>query len=172
VLNTYVVQNPLAMRNNELTMPALGMKLTRGGRGGVVVGGVRRRLLPSCPTIYTTEDSYMDADQVDYVHLESTDGWNVWSASCMMGSQYSVQMDCMSGTCTVKIKKSSSMSGELVIEMNNYHFAMSSVVSYNSEFQLEDVTLTGGSAAVSFFVLCIVMNTCHSLTAAVIYIIV
>ena len=31
-------------------------------------------------------------------------------------------------------------------------------------------SLTGGSAAVSFFVLCIVMNTCvHSLTAAVIY---
>ena len=166
VLNTYVVQNPLAMRNNELTMPALGMKLKGGGRRGVVVGGVRRRLLPACPTIYTyTYEPATGAGEYVYTpaSLAATDGWNVWSASCVMGSQYSFE------EVTVKIKKSSSMSGELIIEMNNNHFAVSS----SSVLELEDVTLTGGSAAVSFFVLCIVVNTCiHSLTAAVVYIIV
>ena len=107
----------------------------------------------------------------EYVCLADPDGWNVWSTSCVMGSQnpFADFGDSTSGTVTVvKIKKSSSMTGELVIEINKKHFE----VEYG-ELELEDVTLSGGSADVSFFVLCIVVKTCiHSLTAAVIYIIV
>ena len=73
-------------------MPALGMKLKRRGRRGVVVvGGSRRRLLAACPTIYTADAS----------EVEGTDGWNVWSASCSMSATHTVA----SGN-TVKIKKS------------------------------------------------------------------
>ena len=129
-------------------MPALGMKLKRSHRRGAVVSGVRRRRLTACPTIYSTEEYCTDAGGNTWTCLTDTNGWNEWSASCVMGSQYSFE------EVTVKIKKSSSMSGELIIEMNNNHFALT-----NSALELEDVTLTGGSAAVSFFVLCIVVNT-------------
>ena len=90
--------------------------------GGVVCS------LPACPTI-----------------MEGSD-WNVWSASCAMSSTYNVN----SGK-TVKIKKSSSMSGELVIDRGatsgfaNQHFDVWGTL------EMEDVTLTGGYATVSSF---------------------
>ena len=72
--------------------------------------------------------------------------WNVWSASCAMGSQHSVL-----SSQTVKIKKSSSMSGELVIDRgsdtsgsSNRHFDV------RGTLELEDVTLKGGYAVSSF----------------------
>ena len=96
--------------------------------------GRRRRRLAACPTIYTA----------DAVELEGTDGWNVWSASCAMGSTHTVA----SGE-TVKIKKSASMSGELVIDRgatsgDNRHFIV------KGSLEMEDVTLTGGYAVSSF----------------------
>ena len=101
----------------------------------------RRRLLSACPTISSTEGS-----------VSSTDGWNVWSASCAMDITY----DLSSGN-TVMIKKDSSMSGELVIEAtsgsDNRHFYVN-----GGALEMKDVTLAGGYAAVSSFVLCIVMN--------------
>ena len=131
----YFVQNPTS---NELTsMPdALGMKLKRKGRGVVVVSGGRRRRLAACPPMYTA----------DATEVQGTGGWNVWSASCKMSDHYTV-----SGGTTVKIKKSSSMSGELVIDrgsdtsgFNNRHF-----VVYGT-LEMEDVTLKGGHAVSSF----------------------
>jgi hypothetical protein len=110
------------------------------GQGGTVEerlkrkrGKGRRRRLAACPTIYTD----------DHDSLKDTDGWNVWSASCDMGSDYIVN----SGK-TVKIKKSSSMSGELVIDRG-------ATSGYNQLFfvqgtlEMEDVTLTGGYHGVS-----------------------
>jgi hypothetical protein len=116
------------------------------GQGGTVEdrlkrksGEGRRRRLAACPTMYTA----------DAVELQGTDGWNVWSASCDMGSEYEVK----SGK-TVKIKKSASMVGELVIDLGsatggyNRHF----FVEVEGTLEMEDVTLTGAySALVSSF---------------------
>jgi hypothetical protein len=145
VLNKYFVQNPTS---NELTsMPdALGMKLKRKGRGVVVVSGGRRRRLAACPTINTA----------DHDSLKDTDGWNVWSASCAMSDHYTVSGD--DGGKTVKIKKSPSMSGELVIDRGatsgstNQHFRVYGAL------ELEDITLTGGHGVSSFVSSCIVVK--------------
>ena len=89
--------------------------------GGVVC-------LPDCPAIKKGND------------------WNEWSASCRMSATHTVA----SGE-TVKIKKSASMVGELVIDRG------SATSGYNQHFnvygtlEMEDVTLTGGYNAVSFF---------------------
>ena len=93
---------------------------------GVVVVGGRRRRLASCPNI------------------EEGSSWNVWSASCAMGTTHRVE----SGE-TVKIKKSSSMSGELIIDRgatsgHNRHFTV------DGTLELEAVTLKGGYAVSSF----------------------
>ena len=138
VLNTYFSQNPVRKRRrNELTMPALGMRLKRRrGRRGAVVSGVRRRRLAACPTIYTADDD----------SLKDTDGWNEWSTSCSMSATHTVA----SGD-TVKIKKSAAMVGELVVDRGsatsgfNRHFAVEGTL------EMEDVTLTGGYHAVSSF---------------------
>ena len=96
-------------------------------KGGVVCS------LPACPGIVEGND------------------WNEWSASCAMISTYEVAKDKI-----VKIKKSSSMSGELVIdrgsitsEITNNHFTVKGTL------ELEDITLTGGHGVSSlcFFVL-------------------
>ena len=93
-------------------------------KGGVVCS------LPACPAI-----------------VEGSN-WNVWSASCKMGSRHSVG----SITKTVKIKKSSSMSDELVIDRGatsgntNQHFYVK-----KGTLEMEDVTLTGGHAVSSLF---------------------
>ena len=124
-------------------MPALGMKLKRRRRRGAVVSGVRRRRLAACPPIYTADDD----------RLKDTGGWNVWSESCVMGSSYNV----LSGK-TVKIKKSSSMSGELIIDRGatsgdeNRHFKVQGTL------ELEDITLKGGYAVSSFCSFCIVVK--------------
>ena len=107
-------------------------------KGGVVCSGNTDAgsSLPACPTIYTADDD----------RLKDTGGWNVWSASCAMGSTHDVG----SGD-SVKIKKSSSMSGELVIDRgsdtsgNNRHFYVFGTL------EMEDVTLTGGYHSVSSF---------------------
>ena len=89
-----------------------------------------------CPTIYIADDN---------TQVHATDGWNEWSASCIMSSQHTV-----ASGATVKIKKSASMSGELVIDRGatsgeNRHFKVQGTL------KMEDVTLTGGSATVSSF---------------------
>ena len=72
--------------------------------------------------------------------------WNEWSASCSMSATHTVA----SGE-TVKIKKSASMVGELIIDRGatsgvNRHFLVKGTL------EMEDVTLTGGYAGgVSFF---------------------
>ena len=77
--------------------------------------------LPACPTI------------------SAGSGWNEWSASCSMSSTHTVTT-----SETVKIKKSASMVGELVIDRgsvtsgDNRHFYVS------GSLEMEDVTLTGG----------------------------
>ena len=79
--------------------------------------------------------------------------WNILSASCKM----SIQKVVSSGK-TVKIKKSSSMSGELVVDRGatsgttNRHFHVYGTL------EMEDVTLTGGYAVSSFCSLCIVVK--------------
>ena len=84
--------------------------------------------LPACPTISAGND------------------WNEWSASCRMSSTHTVEAG-----DTVKIKKSASMSEELVIDRgsatsgDNRHFLV------KGTFEMEDVTLTGGYSTVSFF---------------------
>ena len=92
--------------------------------------------LPACPAIVEGGD------------------WNEWSASCAMSSTYKVK----SGT-TVKIKKSSLMSGELVIDRgsdtsgeHNRHFYVEGTL------ELEDITLTGGHAVSSFVFISIVVK--------------
>ena len=121
------------------------------GKGGVMCSGNTDAgsSLPACPTIYTADDD----------NLKVTDGWNVWSASCAMSSKYNVVVQNGAGK-TVKIKKSPSMSGELVIDrgsdtstLYNGHFDVEDTCT----LELEDVTLTGGYA-VSSFVLCNVVN--------------
>ena len=89
----------------------------------------------------------------DAVELQGTDGWNVWSASCDMGSTEENTYNVASGK-TVKIKKSASMVGELVIDRGsatsgiNRHF----FVEVEGTLEMEDVTLTGAySALVSSF---------------------
>ena len=90
--------------------------------GGVVCS------LPACPTIVKGSN------------------WNEWSASCRMSATHTVK----SGE-TVKIKKNASMVGELVIDRgsdtsgDNRHFVVQGIL------EMEDVTLTGGYAAVSSF---------------------
>ena len=85
-------------------------------KGGVVCS------LPACPTI--SEGS----------------GWNEWSASCSMSATHTVALG-----DTVKIKKSASMVGELVIDRgatsgDNRHFLVYGTL------EMEDVTLKGGYA--------------------------
>ena len=109
-------------------------------RSIVVVGSrkeqpiVRRRMLEACPTI----------SKVGATQVEGTDGWNLWSASCAMGSVFAFS----SGT--VKIKKDPSMPGELVIDRgatsgDNRHFLVYGTL------EMEDVTLLGGYSDVSSF---------------------
>lgn len=77
----------------------------------------------------------------------STSGWNEWSASCSMSTMYTVA----EGN-TVKIKKSASMSGELIIDRgmavyedgDNRHFWVAGTL------EMKDVTLTGGYTVSSF----------------------
>ena len=95
--------------------------------------------LPPCPTIVAGDD------------------WNEWSASCLFSSTgQSGKYDVLLGT-TVKLKKSSSMSGELVIDRRatsgygNLHFDVWGTL------EMEDVTLTGGYHTVSFFVLLVLL---------------
>ena len=118
------------------------------GQGSTVVkklkrksgNGRRRRRLAACPTIYTD----------DAVELQATDGWNVWSASCAMSNIEGEGGHPVAEGKTVKIKKSASMSGELVIDNeetsgNNPHFEVYGTL------EMEDVTLKGGYANVSSF---------------------
>ena len=97
---------------------------------------IGRRRLATCPTtIYKVGDT----------QVAGTDGWNEWSESCLMGNTHAV-----GSTETVKIKKSSSMSGELVIDreatsgLSNRHFDV------RGTLELEDITLKGGHAVSSF----------------------
>ena len=62
--------------------------------------------------------------------------WNEWSASCFMSATHTVAEDKM-----VKIKKNTSMSGELVIHGQD---ARRLFRAYRSTLELEDVTLKGG----------------------------
>ena len=97
-------------------------------KGGVVCS------LPDCPAI------------------EEGNEWNEWSASCRMRGTHDVE-----STKTVKIKKSLSMSGELVIDRGatsgttNRHFWVLGTL------EMEDVTLKGGHAVSSFCSLCILL---------------
>jgi len=148
--NTDVAQNDLFMMEEESGGDVMeGMTSATNGAAAAVdssnaglssrnvlveVGG-RRRRLAACPTIYTADAS----------EVQATGGWNVWSASCDMGSQYEVK----SGK-TVKIKKSASMSEELIIDRgatsgNNRHFLVLGTL------EMEDVTLTGAYTTVSSF---------------------
>ena len=84
--------------------------------GGVVC-------LPACPAIKEGNE------------------WNEWSVSCRMSATHTVK-----SSETVKIKKSASMVGELVIDRgatsgNNRHF------NVQGTLEMEDVTLTGGYVA-------------------------
>ena len=93
-------------------------------------------------TIYTADDT----------QVQATDGWNEWSASCIMSSQHTV-----ASGATVKIKKSASMSGELVIDRGatsgeNRHFLVYGTL------EMEDVTLKGAYAVSSFCSFCIVVK--------------
>jgi hypothetical protein len=132
LLSTFL-QRQFKMRTRELTSTTFGIgrRLKRMSTGMVEVGG-RRRRLAACPmTIYKD-----DATQV-----EGTGGWNVWSASCDMGSTHTVALG-----ETVKIKKSASMVGELIIDRgatsgDNRHFIVKGTL------EMEGVTLTGGYAA-------------------------
>jgi hypothetical protein len=136
LLSTFF-KRQLKTRTRELTSTTfgIGMRLKSRSTGVVVVGGSRRRRLAACPTIYTA----------DATEVQGTGGWNVWSASCDMGSTHTVA----SGK-TVKIKKSSSMVGELVIDRgatsgDNRHFLVYGAL------EMKDVTLTGGYNNVSSF---------------------
>ena len=125
LLSTFL-QRQLKTRTRELTSTTFGIgrRLKRMSTGMVEIGG-RRRRLAACPNI------------------KEGSSWNVWSASCAMGTTYTVA----SGK-TVKIKKS--MSGELVIDRgatsgdSNQHF------SVYGTLEMEDVTLKGGHAVSSF----------------------
>ena len=80
----------------------------------------------------------------DDASLVATDGWNVLSESCVLGSTITV-------TKTMKVKKNPSVSGPVVIDRqatsgNNQHFSVS-----GGNLEMEGVTLTGGYN-VSFFV--------------------
>ena len=106
--------------------------------------------LPECPPIYTA----------DHAYLKDTDGWNVWSASCAMITSGDTFHNVALGK-TVKIKKSASMVGELVIDRgsdtsgsSNRHFG----VDNTGTLEMEDVTLKGGYAVSSFCSFCIVMK--------------
>ena len=137
LLSTFF-KRQLKIRTRELTSTTfgIGMRLKSRSTGVVVVGGSRRRRLAACPTIYTADAS----------EVEGTDGWNVWSASCSMSSEYVVWSD-----KTVKIKKSAAMVGELIIDRG------SATSGYNRHFnvigslEMEGVTLTGGYHSVSSF---------------------
>ena len=91
--------------------------------------------LPACPTI----------DFADHKNLKDNGGWNIWSASCTMATIKDVSQG-----KTVKIRKSLSMSGELVIDrgatsgISNRHF------NAFGTLEMEDVTLKGGYAVSSF----------------------
>ena len=164
--NTDVAQNDLFMMKEESGGGALeGMTSATNGAAAAVdssnagltsrnvlveVGG-RRRRLAACPTIYTA----------DATEVQGTGGWNVWSASCDMGSQYEV----VAGK-TVKIKKSAAMVGELVIDRgatsgDNRHFLVIGTL------EMEDVTLTGAYTGVSCFVLCILCDISYLLLSIV-----
>ena len=91
-------------------------------KGGVVC--------TSCPTMYTADDD----------RLKDTDGWNVLSESCEMGSTHTVK----SGT--VKIKKSASMVGELAIDRGSDTSGINRHFLVYGTLEMEDVTLKGGHA--------------------------
>ena len=146
-------------------MPALGMKLKRRRRRGAVVSGVRRRRLDACPTIYTADDD----------RLKGTGGWNVWSESCVMSTTFTnavtITIDEVDGIFLakiVKIKKSSSMSGELVIDCettcgtNCRHFYVEGTL------ELEDVTLKGGYAVSSFVLFVLLKYSFFAVTSEIV----
>ena len=100
---------------------------------------IGRRRLATCPTTI---------HKVGDTQVAGTDGWNEWSESCVMGNTHAV-----SSGDTVKMKKSSSMSGELVIDRGatsgnaNQHFTVKGTL------EMEDVTLKGGHGVSSFVLL-------------------
>jgi len=106
-------------------------------KGGVVCS------LPACPTLYTADAS----------EVEGTGGWNVWSESCLFievnYNQYT-RKDKYHVWKTVKIKKSSSMLGELVIDRGATSGDHSRHFWVQGTLELEDVTLKGGHAVRSF----------------------
>ena len=89
--------------------------------GGVVC-------LPACPTI------------------EKGSSWNEWSASCRMSATHTVALG-----DTVKIKKSASMVGELVIDRGSATSGLNRHFYVRGTLEMEGVTLTGGYTTVSSF---------------------
>ena len=84
--------------------------------GGVVC-------LPACPVI------------------EKGNDWNVWSASCRMSATHTVALG-----DTVKIKKSASVVGELIIDRGSDTSGYNRHFTVNGALEMEDVTLIGGYA--------------------------
>ena len=86
----------------------------------------------NCPTVLYS----------DNVALSGTNGYNVWSTSCNMISQMGI-----STGKTVKIKKSSSMSGELVIDRGGDSATNPGKIfwlSSSATLIMEDVTIANG----------------------------
>ena len=80
--------------------------------------------LPECPVIVKGND------------------WNEWSASCRMSATHTVA----EGE-TVKIKKSASMVGELIIDRGATSGSSNRHFDVQGTLEMEDVTLTGGYAS-------------------------
>ena len=94
--------------------------------------------LPACPTIYTA----------DATEVAGADGWNVWSASCVLASDYVVGQRYGSSVVVVKLKKDPSMTGELVIDRRGDVNKGRHFVVYDT-FEIEGLTLTGGTGECS-----------------------
>ena len=119
--------------------------------------------LPACPTIYTS----------DHASLKGTGGWNVWSESCVMSTTFNIgiQFDEVSlefSAMIVKIKKSSSMSGELIIDREATSGTTDRHFNVDGKLELEDVTLTGGYAVSSFVLFVLLKYSFFGVTSEIV----
>ena len=97
-----------------------------------------RRRLTQCPTFKFVDDN----------SLSGSNGVNILSASCTLGSDFTIP----SGT-TLKIKKDPTMVGELVIDRQATSSAVGRHFYVTGNLFVEGVTLTGGYVSAFFYLI-------------------
>ena len=111
----------------------------------------------ACSDVTTCTAFVCDLKFSDDPSLASTDGWNVLSESCMLGSgtnngiPVSISYPIKSGQ-TLKVKKDTLVSDPVVIDRQATISNPGKHFSVEGKLEMEGVTLTGGFTVSFFFV--------------------